>query len=157
MHIVRPGLWLFRVRISYWLARRLFHWPWLVRQPWGWRWLERQFSRMATLGNVDAMGFYGHILLLRGTGLAARDEGVRLLRLAAERGNAKAAYQMGAISLAGSLRSAPDAVAALHWWETALAAGHPVAAFKLAQLYRQGGPGLAPDLAKAAHYAAVQG
>ncbi len=157
MHIVRPGLWLFRVRIGYWLARRLFHWPWLVRQPWGWRWLQGQFSRMANLGHVDAMGFYGHILLLRGSGLAARDEGMRLLRLAAEQGDAKAAYQMGVISLAGSLRSAPDAVAALHWWEAALAAGHPVAAFKLAQLYRQGGPGLAPDLERAAYYAAVQG
>ncbi|WP_043300740.1 MULTISPECIES: tetratricopeptide repeat protein [unclassified Pseudomonas] len=154
MHIVKRGVWLLRARISYWVARQLFHWPWFVRQPRGWEWLEGQFSRMANLGDLNAMGFYGHILLFRGKGLAARDEGLRLVRLAAERGDAKAAYQMGVTSLAGTLRSAPDAVAAVHWWEMALAGGHPLAAFKLAQLYRQGGPGLAPDPERAARYAA---
>lgn len=157
MHIVNKTLWLLRARISYWVARQLFHWPWFVRQPQGWAWLEGQFSRMANLGDVNAMGFYGHILMFRGKGLAARDEGQRLLRLAAERGDARAAYQMGVISLAGTLRSAPDGVAAVHWWELALAGGHPLAAFKLAQLYRQGGPGLAPDPARAARYEQPRG
>jgi len=157
MHIVNKTLWLLRARISYWVARQLFHWPWFVRQPQGWAWLEGQFSRMANLGDVNAMGFYGHILMFRGKGLAARDEGQRLLRLAAERGDARAAYQMGVISLAGTLRSAPDGVAAVHWWEKALAGGHPLAAFKLAQLYRQGGPGLAPDPERAARYEAPRG
>ncbi len=157
MRIVTRTVWLLRARISYWVARQLFHWPWFARQPRGWQWLEGQFSRMANLGDPGAMGFYGHILMFRGKGLAARDEGLRLLRLAAEQGEARAAYQMGVVSLAGSLRTAPDAVAAVHWWEVALAGGHPLAAFKLAQLYRQGGPGLAPDLERAAHYQQAQG
>ena len=150
-------MWRFWITLSYWLARRLFHCPWFVRQPWGWRWLERQYSRMARLGDAGAMGFYGHILLFRGRGMAARDEGLRLLRQAAEGGDATAAYQMGVVSLAGALDRAPDAVAALHWWGMALAAGHPMAAFMLAQLYRQGGPGLAPDAERAARYGQAQG
>ncbi|HFD4209003.1 TPA: sel1 repeat family protein, partial [Pseudomonas aeruginosa] len=32
-------------------------------------------------------------------------------------------------------------------------AGHPLAARKLAELYRDGGPGLAPDSERAEHYA----
>ena len=79
-----------KARVSYWLARRLFHWSWLVRQPRGWSWMEGQFARMANLGDVGAQSFYGHILAFRGQGLGAREEGVRLLRLAALAGDGKA-------------------------------------------------------------------
>ncbi|WP_166359210.1 tetratricopeptide repeat protein [Pseudomonas akapageensis] len=147
-------LWRMRARFSYWLARRLFHWRWFVRQPRAWRWLEGQFSRMANLGDIGALSFYGHILAFRGQGLGAREEGVRLLRLAAQGGDGKAAYQLGVISLAGTPSVAPDAQAALQWWTLALKAGHPLAALKLSQLYQQGGPGLAPDPEQARRYQA---
>jgi TPR repeat protein len=147
-------LWRLRARFSYWLARRLFHWPWFVRQPRAWRWLEGQFSRMANLGDIGALSFYGHILAFRGQGLGAREEGVRLLRLAAQGGDGKSAYQLGVISLAGSASQAPDAQAALQWWTLALKAGHPLAALKLSQLYQQGGPGLAADPVQAQRYQA---
>ena len=120
-----------KARASYWLARRLFHWPWLVRQPRGWRWLEGQFARMANLGDVGAQSFYGHILLFRGVGLGAREEGVRLRRLAALAGDGKAAYQMGVISLSGSVSKAPDPSEAAKWWTMAAKAGHPLAEVKL--------------------------
>ena len=100
--------WKLKAYVSYWLARRLFHWSWFVRQPRGWHWLEGQFARMANLGNVEAQSFYGHILTFRGQGLGAREEGVRLLRLAGQAGDGKAAYQVGVLSLAGSLGKAPD-------------------------------------------------
>lgn len=127
-------LWRLRARLSYWLARRLFHWPWVMRQPRAWRWMEGQFARMANLGDVPAQSFYGHILTFRGQGLGARDEGIRLMRLAATAGDGKAAYQMGVISLAGDTRHAPDPAEAARWWTLAAQAGHPLAALKLEQL-----------------------
>ena len=127
-------LWRLKARLSYWLARKLFHWPWCVRQPRIWRWMEGQFARMANLGNVDAQSFYGHILTFRGQGLGAREEGVRLLRLAGQAGDGKAAYQVGVLSLAGSLGKAPDPAEAARWWTIAAKAGHPLAQIRLEQL-----------------------
>ena len=145
-------LWRLRTRIGYAVARRLFHWSWLVKQPRGWRWLEGQFARMANLGDVAAQSFYGHILLFRGQGFGAREEGMRLLRLAATGGEAKAAYQLGALSLASDTRQAPDAVEAVRWWTLAAAAGHPLAARRLADLYCEGGPGLPADPEQATRF-----
>ena len=146
-------LWHLRARISYIIARRLFHWSWLVKQPRGWRWLERQFARMANLGDVAAQSFYGHILLFRGQGLGAREEGIRLLRLAATAGDGKAAYQLGALSLAGDTQQAPDGLQAAGWWSMATAAGHPLAAQRLADLYRDGASGLPADSEQAECFA----
>ena len=134
-----------RARLTYILARRLFHWSWLVKQPRAWRWMEGQFARMANLGDVAAQSFYGHILLFRGQGFGAREEGIRLLRLAAGAGDGKSAYQLGVLSLAGDSRQAPDAGEAERCWRLAADAGHPLAAQRLAELYRQGAPGLPAD------------
>jgi len=143
-------LWSARAWVGYALARRLMRWAWLVHQPVAWRWMEGQFARKAALGDVSAQSFYGHVLLHRGQGLGARAEGLRLLRLAAEAGDGKSAYQLGVLSLAGTTNQAPDALAAAAYWEQATAAGHPLAAQRLAQLYLQGGQGLAanPEQAK---------
>lgn len=146
-------LWRLRARLGYVLARQLFHWSWWVKQPRGWRWLEGQFARMANLGDVAAQSFYGHILLFRGQGLGAREEAIRLLRLAAIGGDGKAAYQLGVLSLAGDSRQAADAVQAAHWWSLAAAAGHPLAAQRLADLYRDGAVGLPVDAELSARYA----
>lgn len=144
-----------RARLGYVLARRLFHWSWLVKQPRAWRWMEGQFARMANLGHRPAQSFYGHILLFRGQGLAARGEGRRLLALAAKAGDAKAAYQLGVLSLAGDTQHAADAQQTIDWWTQAANAGHPAAAYRLAELYRAGAPGIPVDLALAEHFAAL--
>lgn len=89
---------------------------------------------MANLGDVAAQSFYGHILTFRGVGLGAREEGVRLLRLAALAGDGKAAYQVGVICLAGTPSKAPDPVEAARFWRIALKAGHPLAEIKLKEL-----------------------
>jgi uncharacterized protein len=145
-------LWALRARLGYLLARRLFAWRWLVKQPRAWNWMQGQFARMAALGDVAVQSFYGHLLLFRGQGLGARQEGRRLLQLAAIAGDAKAAYQLGVISLAGDLQCAADAPAAAQWLIKAAAAGHPLAARRLASLYQQGAPGLAIDPQQAAFY-----
>lgn len=143
-----------RARLSYLVARRLFRWSWLLKQPRAWQWLEGQFARMANLGDVDAQSFYGHILLFRGQGLGARQEGIRLLRLAATAGDGKAAYRLGVLSLAGDTQHAPDAAEAARWWTLGANAGHPLAAQRLADLYREGAAGVAVDAELAARFAA---
>jgi TPR repeat protein len=150
-------LWKLRARAGYWLARRLLGWRWLVAQPRAWRWMEGQYARMANLGDRPAQSFYGHLLLFRGQGLGAREEGLRLLGFAASAGDAKAAYQLGVSSLAGSTRQAPDARQAAHWWSLAAQHGHPLAAHRLAELYRQGGDGLNADPQLAERYAGRAG
>ena len=142
----------FRARLGYWLARRLFHQSWCVRQPRIWQWMEGQFARKANLGDIRAQSFYGHILAFRGQGLGAREEGVRLLRLAALGGDGKAAYQVGVFSLAGTPSKAPDAAEAVRWWTIAAKAGHPLAASRLVALYEQGGPGVLADPELAQRY-----
>ena len=141
-----------KARLGYVVARKLFHQSWCMRQPRIWGWMEGQFSRMANLGDTRAQSFYGHILAFRGQGLGAREEGVRLLRLAALGGDAKAAYQLGVFSLAGTPLKTPDAAEAARWWAMAAKAGHPLATLKLAELYLKGGPGLLPDPQLASHY-----
>jgi TPR repeat protein len=139
-------LWKLRARIGYQLARWLLRFPKLVAQPRAWQWMQGQYARMAALGDLPAQSFYGHLLLHRGHGFGAREEGIRLLRLAARAGDGKSAYQLGVLSLAGDPRQAPDAAEAARWWNLAAEAGHPLAAHKLAELYRDGGPGLEPDV-----------
>jgi TPR repeat protein len=143
-----------RARAGYWSARKLLGVRWAVRQPKLWRWMEGQFSRMAAIGDPKAQSFYGHILLFRGQGYGARQDGIRLLRLAAEGGDAKAAYQMGVISLGEDANHGPDGAQAARWWKIAAEAGHPLAATRLAQLYTAGGYGLVPDRQQAERYKA---
>jgi len=148
-------LWKLRARAGYFAARRLMAWRRAVRQPKLWRWMEGQFARMAALGDVGAQSFYGHILYFRGQGFGAKQEGARLLRLAAEAGDAKAAYQMGVISLSEEASHGPDGREAVRWWARAADAGHPLAAVRLEQLYRAGGHGLAADAKQADFYKAM--
>lgn len=143
-----------KARIGYRVARQLMVSRWAVGQPALWRWMEGQYARMAALGDTKAQSFYGHILLFRGQGFGAKKEGVRLLRLAAEGGDAKAAYQMGVVSLSEDATHGPDAVQAVHWWTMAVNGGHALAATRLAQLYQAGGHGLAADRRQAEHYKA---
>ncbi|MGY4531276.1 TPR repeat protein [Pseudomonas sp. TE3786] len=145
--------WRIKARLGYFVARRLLRWPALVKQPRVWSWMEGQFARMAALDDVAAQSFYGHLLVFRGRGFGAREEGIRLLGKAAAAGDAKSAYQLGVLSLAGDTRNAPDAVATTNWWRLAADAGHPLAARRLAQLYAQGEHGLAADPQLAEHYA----
>jgi len=141
-----------RARLGYGLARRLLAWPWLVRQPRLWRWMEGQFARQARLGDVAAQSFYGHVLLFRGQGLGAREEGRRLLTLAAQGGEGKAAYQLGLLCWQGDSGRSPAPLEALRWWQLAADAGHPLAAQRLARLYAEGAPGIAIDSARSQQY-----
>lgn len=141
-----------RAVMGYRLARRMLDWPWLVKQDSIWQWMQGQFSRMANLGDVGAQSFYGHILWFKGQGPSAKQEGRRLLMLAADGGDAKAAFQLGRISLEDQVGQSADAAVAATFWEKAVEGGHPLAARKLASLYHDGGPGLAPNQEKSEYY-----
>ncbi|EWC41000.1 sel1 repeat family protein [Pseudomonas stutzeri] len=147
-------LWKLRAKLGYFAARKAMMSRHAVQQPKLWRWMEGQFARMAALGDVGAQSFYGHILYFRGQGYGARQEGARLLRLAATAGDLKAAYQMGVISLSEDATHGPDGNEAARWWMQAAAAGHPLAAVRLEQLYRIGGHGLVANPQEADRYRA---
>lgn len=132
--------WRLRAKIGYWIARRLFNRRWAVDNDRLWEWMQGQFARMAAFEDVPARAFYGHLLLYKGQGQAARNEGVRLLRLAAQGGDYKSAYSLGVYSLASSETQTPDPQQAAGWFELALQHGHPLAASKLLELYGQDGP-----------------
>ena len=131
-----------RAQIGYSIARKLFNQRWAVENQRIWAWMQERFARMSRYDDVEARAFYGHVLLHRGQGLGAKNEGLRLLRLAAQAGDAKSAYQLGLESLTDSLNKPADALQAAHWWEIAGRAGHPVALRRLLELYENGGPQL---------------
>jgi len=145
-------LWRWRALIGYRVARALLAWRWAVSQPRLWNWMQGQYSRKAALGDRDAQSFYGHLLLFRGQGLGARQEGLRLLRLAAAAGEPKSAYQLGMIALKGDAQQMPDAPAAVRYWSQAAEAGHPLAALRLAELLEKGGEEIEADPQRAAYY-----
>lgn len=132
--------WKWRAKLSYWIARHLFTKRWAVENDRLWEWMQGQFSRMAAFEDMEARAFYGHLLLHKGQGMAARNEGVRLLRLAAQAGDARSAYQLGVYSLQENLQQAADPQLAADWFELALQHGHPAAGVKLLQLYGEEGP-----------------
>ena len=134
-----------RAQAGYSVARKLFNQRWAVENPRVWQWMQERFARMSRYDDVAARAFYGHVLLHRGQGFAAKNEGLRLLRLAAEAGDAKSAYQLGLHALSGTLNEPADALLAAHWWELAGRAGHPLALQRLLALYEQGAPQLAPS------------
>lgn len=131
-----------RAQVGYAIARKLFNQRWAVENQRVWQWMQERFARMSSYDDVQARAFYGHVLLHRGQGLGAKNEGLRLLRLAAEAGDSKSAYQLGLQCLNGSLNEPANALQAAHWWENAGRAGHPLALKRLLELYEQGGPQL---------------
>lgn len=118
--------------IGYWFARRLFNQRWAVSNEKLWAWMQGQFSRKAALGDVAAQSFYGHLLLFKGQGFGAKQEAIRLLKQAANGGDAKAAFQLGQCYYTGSMQCNEDKEEARQWWEKAQSLGHPLAETKLA-------------------------
>ena len=141
-----------KAKLGYWVARRLFNRKFAVNNPRIWNWMQLQFARQSQYGHPQATAFYGHLLMFKGQGLGAKHEGLRLLKIAAQAGDAKAAYQVGQHSAEGDLKQAPNLLEAVQWWQLAAEQGHYLAAQKLAALYQTGAEEVAIDQQAAANY-----
>jgi TPR repeat protein len=126
-------LWSLRATLGYLVARLLFRIRAAVQYPPLWQWMQGQYARKAKLGDAQAQSFYGHILLFRGQGPWAKEEGIRLLTQAATSGEPKAAYQLGVLCMKVDDRPV-DAVQAQKWFGLAAASGHPAAQARLRQM-----------------------
>lgn len=115
----------------------------------GVRWLEAAAQPAdGAPGDARAQLALGKALLL-GTGGVARDypRALHLLRQAADRGDAAAAYYLGLMYRSGYGTAANTALAA-HWFDGAARHGIPAAMFMLANAYRDG-DGVPRDEARA--------
>lgn len=105
----------------------------------GTRWLETAAAPAdGSIGDARAQLSLGKALLL-GTGGVTRDypRALRLLRQAADKGDAAAAYYLGVMYRSGYGTSI-DAAQAAHWFDRAAQHGIPAAMFMLANAYRDG-------------------
>ncbi len=114
----------------------------------GQRWLETAAEPRDGGGDMRAQLALGKALLL-GTGDVARDypRALRLLRRAADQGDAPAAYYLGVMFRSG-YGTAADAAQAAHWFDRAARHDIPAAMFMLANAYRDG-DGVPRDEARA--------
>lgn len=115
-----------------------------------------QIAAKAAEGDPAACYEYGHRLLTGRKVKQDREQAIKWLRTAADKGNIRAAAALGACYAHG-LGTAADTAQARQWYTVAADAGHPHAQLDLAQHYLVVAP---RDPAKAVtyiRYAAMQG
>lgn len=115
-----------------------------------------QIAAKAAEGDPAACYEYGHRLLTGRKVKQDREQAIKWLRTAADKGNVRAAAALGACYAHG-LGTAADTALARQWYTLAAEAGHPHAQFDLAHHYLAVAP---RDPAKAVtyiRYAAMQG
>lgn len=139
-------------RLEYRLAEQLFHARWLPRSPRTQRLTMRLFQRCADAGHTAALSVYGHMLFYRAVSPQDKAKGARYVLQAAHSGNVHAQYQAGCIYEHGCAQYPRRDDHAVTWYARAGEAGHPLAAKRLADAYREGALGLAVDSQRAAHW-----
>ena len=104
------------------------------------------FRFAADNGHKKALSVYGHLLHFRGDGAQNRIQGGIYLQQAAEKGDAKAQYQMGKIYESGFEHYfQPDEGKALGFFQLAAEQGHSLAVRRLIDTYTDGELGQVPD------------
>lgn len=105
------------------------------------------FRFAADNGHKKALSVYGHLLHFRGEGEQNRIQGGIYLQQAAEKGDAKAQYQMGKIYEVGFEHYfQPDHSKALRFYTSAAEQGHQLAIKRMVEVYRDGELGQASDV-----------
>ena len=114
------------------------------------------YRRSADLGNLEGMTSLA-VMLVYGKGTAKDEaEAVRLLRVAAEGGHARASYVLGILALQGQGGLAKDSAEAARLFRTAANLGNTSAMAELASMLQAGDGGPAnPDEAAAWMYRAL--
>ena len=103
----------------------------------------------AELGDAKCTGTLGEMMVFPSFGINQQEEGIKLLKKAAEGGAKRAAYLLGGIFLYGDCGQTINYVEARHWLSLASEQNHADATFLLAIIYYKG-LGVEHDLEKCA-------
>ena len=97
------------------------------------------FRFAADNGHMKALSIYGHLLHFRGEGVDNRIQGGIYLQRAAEKGDVKAAYQMGRIFEQGfESYFQPNQEKALAYYQHAAESKHHLALVRMVNVFAQG-------------------
>lgn len=97
------------------------------------------FRFAADNGHMKALSIYGHLLHFRGEGVDNRIQGGIYLQRAAEKGDVKAAYQMGRIFEQGfESYFQPNQEKALAYYQQAAESEHHLALVRMVNVFAQG-------------------
>lgn len=121
-----------------WIAFKLFHLPLLKRSRKKHNFVMKLFRFAADNGSTRALSVYGHLLFFRGDGLTNRIQGAIYLERAADKGDAKAAYQMAKIYEEGYQNYPVNHPRALELYRRSAEAGHILAIRRLITVYTEG-------------------
>jgi len=134
----------------FWLTFMLFRAAPFKRSERKHKLLMKWFRFAADNGSRGALSVYGHLLHFRGDGVQNRIQGGIYLQRAAEKGDAKACYQMGRIYENGFEHYfQPNAEKAVKFYRQAADLGHQLAIRRMAEACREGELGLSIDIAEA--------
>ncbi len=137
----------------FWIAFMLFRAAPFKRSERKHKFLMKLFRFAADNGSEKALSVYGHLLHFRGDGVQNRIQGGIYLQRAAEKGDAKACYQMGRIYENGFEHYfQPDQAKALSFYRKAAESGHQLAIRRMADACRQGELGLSVDIEEAQNW-----
>ncbi len=115
------------------------------------------FRFCADNGYARALSVYGHLLHFKGDGVQNRIQGGIYLQQAAEKGDAKAQYQMGRIFESGYEHYfQPDLEKALSFYLQAAEQGHQLAVKRVVDVFQQGELGQQVNVEKAEYWGLKQ-
>ncbi len=121
-----------------WIAFQLFRFPLLKKSRAKHRFVMKLFRYAADYGSVRALSVYGHLLFFRGEGITNRIQGAIYIERAADKGDSKAAYQMGKIFEEGHQNYPVDPDKAVKYYHKAAETGHMLAIKRLVDVYTHG-------------------
>ena len=121
-----------------WLAFQLFRFPLFKKSQIKHRLVMKLFRYAADNGSVRALSVYGHLLLFRGEGVTNRIQGVIYIERAADKGDSKAAYQMGKIFEEGYQNYPVNPDKAVKYYRKSADSGHMLAIRRLVDVYNNG-------------------
>lgn len=135
-----------------WIAFQLFHLPLMKRSRAKHQLVMKLFRYAADYGSVRALSVYGHLLFFRGEGMTNRIQGVIYLERAADKGDSKAAYQMGKIFEEGYQNYPIDDAKAVTYYHQAAQKGHVLAIKRMVDIFSNGELGQAKSDVEAAYW-----
>lgn len=125
--------------LMFWVAYTLFRSSIQQRSRKKHDFVMKLFRFCADNDSVRALSVYGHLLHFRGEGVENRIQGGIYLQRAAEKGEAKAQYQMGKIFETGFEHYfQPDSAKAVAFYQQAAEQGHQLAVKRLVEVYTHG-------------------